>query len=166
MDEIWKPLKGIVECGDYYEISNLGRVRSIDRYVNAKNGNKQFKQGKVLKQKKMKYGYRQIELQYKRKSKWYSVHRLVALAFIPNPNNLPEVNHINEITSDNHADNLEWCTSYYNKTYGSHIEKSFEDRGKKVVVFCKYTNNVMYFCKSVTEASRKTGICRRCIRDN
>ena len=114
MEEIWKP----IEKYKGYEISNLGRVKSykVDK-VN----------GKIMKPYKCTKGYLQIDISLdgrKRQNRVHlAVHRLVAIAFLPNPNNLPEVNHKDEDKTNNCVDNLEWCTSMYNNHYGTHIER-------------------------------------------
>lgn len=113
MQEIWKSLKGIVEYGDYYEVSNLGRVRSIDRRVNSRNG-KRLVKGKILKQQVDKYGYMRVHCYMNNKSKQYQVHRLVALSFISNPDNKPQVNHKDGNKQNNRVDNLEWSTNKEN----------------------------------------------------
>lgn len=113
--ELWKPIVGYE---DFYEVSNLGRVRSFHG------------KGRILKQQPIRTGYLIVWL-YNGKphgngrcGKAYQVHRLVADAFLPNPNCLPEVNHINENKNDNRAENLEWCSHAYNSSYGT--------RGKKI----------------------------------
>lgn len=82
-----------------------------------------------------------------------SIHRLVAEAFIPNPLNLPEVNHKNENKSDNFVDNLEWCTSKYNSNYGTKLLRCSKTRGKPVK--CIETKMIYH---SAREAERQTGI--------
>lgn len=112
--ELWKPIVGY----EAYEVSNLGRVRSL-------RGN-----GRILKQQTTRTGYKVLWLYNGqphgngRNGKSYQVHRLVAEAFLPNPNLLPEINHINEDKADNRAENLEWCSHAYNSAYGT--------RGKKI----------------------------------
>lgn len=122
MEEIWKSIKGYE---GYYEVSNLGRVRSVDREVLDKNGRHQFKKGVIMKTREDRQGYVMVALSIGRKYSNKCVHRLVAEAFIPNPDNLPQVNHKNEVKSDNIPENLEWCTAKYNANYG--------DRNRKVV---------------------------------
>jgi hypothetical protein len=114
MTEIWKSLKGIVEYGDYYEISNFGHVRSLDRVFIGANNRIQNKKGSILKPKKGKNGYLSVNLKLNRKSRMYYVHRLVALAFIVNDKNSPEVNHKDGNKSNNNIDNLEWSTGKEN----------------------------------------------------
>lgn len=128
IDEVWKPIKDF-EC--LYEINNLGEIRSLDREVIYSNGVKHIHKGKMLKPRKDKYGYLNIVLNKNGKSKTFKVHRLVAITFIPNPNNLPEVNHKDENKLNNSINNLEWCTSKYNCNYGNHsknISKSLTGR--------------------------------------
>lgn len=110
MNEFWKPVVGYE---GYYEVSNLGKVRSLI-----------FGKHKILKQYPDKDNYLTIRLVKDKKQKYYSVHRLVAQAFIPNTNNYPVVNHKNEIKVDNRVENLEWCTVKYNNNYGTRYKTS------------------------------------------
>lgn len=128
MEEIWKPVKGFE---GYYEVSNLGRVRSIDRVVvdNVRNCERLLK-GKILIQRDNSNGYKGV--MFCKEHKLYNkyVHRLVAEAFIPNKDNLPQVNHKDEDKSNNRVDNLEWCTSFYNNEYGTRKKRWYETRIK------------------------------------
>ena len=157
--EIWKSLDGIVECGEYYEVSNLGKVRSIDRIMN----DGKFHRGIIIKQRISNAGYFRVGLSNNFKRKFYSVRRLVALAFIPNPHNLPVVNHKDETKTNNKWNNLEWCDNRYNCNYGTFKEKSSMSKRKSIKVF-KYNTKefVGEFC-SVTEASRYLGIIHQSI---
>lgn len=123
MEEIWRPVK---EYEGYYEVSNLGRVRSIDRVVVDKTGRRQFKKGTLLNYRPDRQGYCIVSLSINRKYKTKCVHTLVADAFIPNPDNLPQVNHKDEVKSNNCVDNLEWCTAKYNANYGNRNKKVIE----------------------------------------
>lgn len=117
-NEIWKDING---WEGLYQISNYGRVKSLSKYLY--NGYGYFwSKEKIMKLTNNQDGYLRIHLRNNGKRKVYSVHRLVAEAFIPNPNNLPEVNHKDEDTSNSKVDNLEWCTSKYNSNYGNHCK--------------------------------------------
>lgn len=120
-DEIWKDIKGYE---GYYQISNKGRVKSLHRIVIDKNNIKKVYKEKLLDitiNKKNNYKY--ITLHKDNKYETKSIHRLVAETFIPNPNNYPEVNHIDENHFNNCVENLEWCTKEYNNKYGTNKER-------------------------------------------
>ena len=98
--------KNIIGYEGLYEVSDKGNVRNVRRNT-------------LLKLSKNNYGYIQVYLYKNGIKTGFKVHRLVAKAFIPNPDNLPQVNHKNEVKSDNCVDNLEWCDNYYNLMYGT-----------------------------------------------
>ena len=113
--EIWKP---VPQCEGYYEVSNYGRIRSLDRIVVGKSGRKTPKVGKIMKGTIDSDGYRIVHLRCRGEDyQNVKVHRLVAKVFIPNPMNLPCVNHKDFNRSNNRVDNLEWCTVKYNHIY-------------------------------------------------
>lgn len=125
MKEIWKDIQGYK---DLYQVSNTGRVKSLDHYItfyNSKmncNVNKLIR-GRILKHRIGKLGYDVVILCNCGARKDYKVHRLVAEAFIPNIDNLPYINHKDEIKHNNSVDNLEWCNQYYNINYGTRNAK-------------------------------------------
>ena len=118
--EVWKEIPG---WEGYYMASTHGRIKSVDRYVISNGRGKYFKKGKILRLETDKDGYKKIQLNKNGKAKKYLVHRLVAMCFIPNPNNLPEINHKDENRANNHVSNLEWCNRKYNCNYGTRNEK-------------------------------------------
>jgi len=113
MQEIWKDIKGYEGA---YQVSNLGRVKSLTRKVKTFNGFRTTK-GQLLKPLKTNRGYYRVDLKQNQKDKYISIHRLVAEAFIPNPNKYLIINHKDNDPSNNAVDNLEWCTQSYNVKY-------------------------------------------------
>ena len=109
--EEWKSIPGYEGL---YEVSNLGRVRSVERCdrFNRKIVSKILKPNYVS-------GYLRVGMYKNKTFKYYLIHRLVAQAFLPNPDNLPQVNHKDEDKSNNRVDNLEWCDRSYNMNYGT-----------------------------------------------
>ena len=136
MKEEWKPVKGYE---GKYMVSNMGRVKSL----NYKRTGKE----EILKASDNSYGYLYVNLCKDGKGKWYRINRLVAQAFLENPQNLPEVNHKNEDKTDNRVENLEWCTKQYNIEYS---------QAKAVIGINKVSGSILEF-PSQMEASRQTG---------
>ena len=152
--EEWKPIPGYEGL---YEVSNYGRVRSFKWSSN----------GKILSPIKCGNGYLFVILYKDGKAKKHcTIHRLVAEAFIPNPSNFPQVNHMDECKKNNYFENLEWCSSAYNNSYGTRTRRMAEKNSKPVVQLDKKGNFISEF-ESLREASRRTGIadeniCRCC----
>ena len=119
MKEEWRPINGFE---GYYEVSNLGRIRSLDRWMKI-GAVWQLKKGIIRKPKLNASGYYTVDLSVNKNRKHLLVHRAVASAFIPNPHNYAEVNHKDECKTNNVYTNLEWCTHAYNNNYGTHNEK-------------------------------------------
>ena len=144
--EYWKPVVGYEGL---YEVSNWGRVKSL-----------KFGKERILKQS-IRHGYYIVSLWKNGKGKTYSVHRLVAEAFIDNPDNLPCVNHKDENKQNNVVSNLEWCTHEYNNTYGTRIE-----RCSKPVLQYDLNGNLIKEWKSLHECGRngfnQGDICKCC----
>lgn len=129
MEEIWKPVVGFETR---YEVSNMGRIRSLphETLIERKKGKPYIlkKKGAYVIPQPRRHGYMAVWLYGNggnngRAGKQYSVHRIVAEAFIPNPNNYAEVNHINEDKTDNRACNLEWCSHVQNSNHGTRGER-------------------------------------------
>lgn len=114
MEEIWKDIQGYEGL---YQISNYGRVKSLERIVRKSNGVLQPRQERIMAKRVSTDGYYIAKLSRDGHSKSIAIHRLVASHFIPNPNNLPEVNHKDFDRTNNHVDNLEWCTHLDNIKY-------------------------------------------------
>lgn len=155
--EIWKPIKGYEGL---YEVSNYGRIKNQFNHIRKLQINK--------------FGYFRCILTKNGKQKFYFVHRLVAKAFIPNPNNLPFINHKDENklnnfvyvnpdgTIDFEKSNLEWCTAKYNINYGSRKErvKTKTLNGKLAKPVLQFTLDGKFIAEypSAREAERQTGI--------
>lgn len=151
-NEIWRSIEGYE---DLYECSNLGRVRSLI------NG------GKILKPRKDKDGYEKVILYSNLGGKEFRLHRLIAKAFIenPDPENLTIVNHKNEIKDDNCVENLEWCSNKYNTNYGTRNEKISKSHKLNrthheisVSQYNKKTGKLIATYPSLREAERQTGV--------
>ena len=162
MTEVWKDIKGYE---GKYQVSNLGNVKSLTR----KNTRGITVNGRIMKQETTKLGYKRVQfINGSRKNKSHKlVHKLVAEAFIPNPNNYPCINHKDENKKNNFVfinpygpvdfekSNLEWCDHQYNNTYGNRIEKMVKKHFKSVE---QYDLNMNLICvyESLVEAGEKT----------
>lgn len=164
MEEIWCEIEG---SNGWYEISSTGRIRGVDRILIKSNGSPCTVRGRVLCQNINRGGYCQCYIAYMGKKRTVSTHRLVALSFVPNPENKPEVNHIDGNKQNNNASNLEWCTPSENITHSYKLNlrvpiyagKSgvLHNRSLGVEMFDMDMNKVNSF-GSLGEAFRETGI--------
>ena len=143
MNEEWRDIEGYEGL---YQVSNLGRVKSL-KYRGHKGciG--------ILTPRLDGKEYKTVALYKEGKVRNTKIHRLVAQAFIPNPNNYPQVNHKDEDKTNNNVDNLEWCTNEYNHNYGTRNERVAKSLSKKVI--CITTGEIF---NSMREACRKYNI--------
>lgn len=144
INEVWKDIVGYEGL---YQVSNLGRVKSLNYY--------KTKTPAILKLRiaHKRYNYMDITLCKNGVKKRHKVHRLVAMAFIPNPNNLPQINHKDCDVTNNCVDNLEWCTAKYNINYGDRGIKFGIKVGHKVAQ-CDLEGNIIRIFYSIKEAAR------------
>ena len=120
MDEIWKDIEGFEGL---YQVSNFGRVKCLEHKCPGRYGLRTVKEHLMVQVRGSK-GYSYVSLSNMDRGRTFTVHRLVAKAFIPNPDNLPCVNHKDENKANNNVNNLEWCTSLYNNTYNNvHLKR-------------------------------------------
>ena len=119
-EELWKDIAGYEGL---YQVSNMGQVKRLCTKVNAKNNSTRIKKEKILKKATYSWGYEYVCLSVNVKREKKKVHRLVAETFIPNPNNLPQVNHINGVKNDNRVSNLEWCNNSENMKHMYRLKK-------------------------------------------
>ena len=134
--EVWKDIE---EFKGLYQVSNLGQIRSIDRITEYKTGAKRLTKGVVLSIGKNKLGYSQVGLSKNDKCYSRRVHRLVAQAFIPNPNRYKEINHIDGNKQNNNVDNLEWCNRKQNIRHAINngLRKKYYGRRRDIPVVRK-----------------------------
>ena len=143
---MWKDIEGYEGL---YQVSNKGEVRSLDHYRKGRNGHEQIVRGRILKINTSYGNYGSVMLSKNGVTKRFYVHRLVALAFIPNPQCLPIVNHIDGNKHNNHVENLEWCTAQENVHHAMYTIKTLNPakRAKKrpVKILNTITNEILEF---------------------
>jgi hypothetical protein len=150
--EIWKNIKGYE---GKYQVSNLGRIKSLYRW----NGKAFYKREHIMESYiNNKNGYIYIALMKNNKNKNCRLHRLVAEAFIPNPENKPQVNHIDGDKTNNNANNLEWCTQSENELHAYNKGLANSDNKKFKVFQYDMQGNLLNIYDSLQEASDKTGV--------
>ena len=168
--ENWKDIKGYE---GFYQVSDCGRIKSLERDVYHPRGNViRHMEEKILVQRIGKVGYAYVSLCLNGKVKNEYVHRLVATAFIENPENKPQVNHIDEVKTNNAVSNLEWCDSKYNINYGTRTTRAIKncrsfklgDNPRAKPVFCEELNKTFDCAKRAEEELGiwKSAICRVC----
>lgn len=115
MEEIWKDIEGYEGL---YQVSNLGMVKSLSRYIKTKGGSNRLSKEKIMKISFDADGYKILSLSKFNKKSMHKLHRLLAIYFIPKIEGKDIVNHINGITDDNRIENLEWCNNRENTSHG------------------------------------------------
>lgn len=148
--EEWRPIAGY---DGLYEVSNLGRVKSLG------NGKSNNSKERILKPIDNGHGYLRVPLYKDGVNKLYMIHRLVAQVFCENPHGYLEVNHISEDKTDNRACNLEWVTHKYNTNYGTRNKRVAEKTSKPIFGIDKVSGLIVEFPSS-QEASRALGIAQ------
>lgn len=156
MKEIWRDIEGYENL---YQISNLGRVKSL--------GNDKTRKEKILKVCRHTFGYLLVGLFKDGNQKSYYIHRLVACAFLPNPDNLSEINHKDEDKTNNRVENLEWCNRKYNMNYGTRTERQLENTNnpkRRKQVICIETGKIYPSTMQVERelGFNKSGISHAC----
>ena len=176
-NEIWKAIEGYEGL---YQVSNLGRVRSLDRTVTQHHPETgkdvtYVVHGQIMAPYFNVHGYQCVRLRSENGRRTFLVHRLVAKAFVPNPNGYDIVNHKDESRDNNHADNLEWCTQEYNVNYGTSIQRLSESHINrsdlsKTVEMLSLDGELLKEFPSAREAARFVGASNsnisRCCRDH
>lgn len=142
----------------FIEVSNLGRVRTKDRYVPNGENSKRLVNGHIMKQHLGRDGYVRVSISVSGKVITLLVHRAVAVTYIPNTDNLPEVNHKDNDKTNNTVSNLEWCSRKYNEAYKKNFGTSQSELfGRPVIAINPETSEVIWF-ESQREAGRQLGI--------
>ena len=159
-EKVWKPVPGYESL---YEVSDQGDVRSIAYLYSRTRTVMPRNSPRNLRLETSRDGYKRVVLCINGFHKHFSVHRLVAMAFIPNPSALPQINHIDENPANNHVENLEWCDGKANCNHGLHRQRIVERQTNAKYhskAVSQYTLDGRYIATypSTREAERQTGI--------
>lgn len=159
--EIWRDIPG---WEGFYQVSNKGNVVSLNYN---RTGQRRLRIPRIG-----KGGYLYVVLHKNGVSKTMKIHRLVAITFIPNPNNLPQINHKDENKLNNNVENLEWCDSSYNNKYGSRPRKVLDahkrngsSKSERPVVKIDRSGTIVDEFISISDAARRSGVRRESLRD-
>lgn len=162
MEEIWKDIKGYEGL---YQVSNNGSVRSLNRLVKHSGTFERVAPGRIIKQHQDINGYMYVGLHSLGKSKQHKVHRLVAVAFIENKDNKPEINHLDENKKNNHKENLAWSTRTENEKWGTKHQRcvkhtdynAIKEKNSKSVCQISQTGEMIKTWNSLAEIHRELG---------
>lgn len=158
-EEVWKDVLGY---DGLYQVSNKGQVKSMYFHSQKGKGNNLKENPKILTPGVDSYGYNIVSLCNGDTKKTFTVHRLVAETFIPNPDNLPCINHKDEDKQNNCVENLEWCTVEYNNSYGTKGERTAQTLKKKVYQYDQEMNFIAVYDGAI-DAEKETGVSRSSI---
>jgi len=157
VDEVWKDIPGYE---GFYQASNFGRIRSVEHYDKLNR----LRKATIRKQQKDNGGYLFVIFSKNGEKKQINTHRIIAMTFILNPNNLPQVNHKDENKTNNCVENLEWCNSKYNANYGNRNKKMIENlsgknnkKSKKIEQYDLQGNFIKDWI-GIRDVARKTNI--------
>lgn len=154
MNEIWKNVKGYEGI---YQVNQNGQIKSVARIKSNGARPPKWCEESILVEQTDRGGYAKVLLSGIGKKKTMAVHRIVATAFIPNPNNYPCINHIDENKQNNSVSNLEWCTAKYNNNYGTKRERASKTSSEDVVQF-DLNGNVIKIWHGQALAAKTLGI--------
>lgn len=158
--EEWRDVEGYEGL---YQVSNEGRVRSLPRTIETSNRQSRTYGGRVIHGCMSSTGYRVVTLSKKARS---SIHRLVASAFVPNPDNKPCVNHINGDKTDNRPENLEWCSYSENEkhAYNIGLKHKSPKAGRQRRFTDEQIRTIRQSCEPMAHLARKYGVSETTVK--
>ena len=160
--EVWKPYPEI----EWLQGSRFGEVRTLDHYVKDKRLGKRLIKGHILPQRRREDGYMDVSCSMNGKTVHLRVNRVIAMCFLPNPDNLPQVNHKNAVRTDNRVENLEWCTHQENIDYRNKLGHQANcGRGSVPVIAINLATLEALRFKSQMEAARQLGAYQTTIKN-